>query len=255
MYESKMLKLIHDSVVLTPKPCVFLSGGLDSTILLHHLSEKFNKIGDKNIVTITAYWDSSTDELEYAKEISEYYHTEHYEVKIENILDNYKVIIPLISNPHRYGFYYMYLYDKAMMLNRENVYIGEGLDEHFGGYWYKPEKTYQEYWINVLEYSIPLHEELAKIYELNVHYPFIKLPVKKTIFEYDFKDRNKKWLRMLYKNILPDSVLNRKKQGGRTPWLEIWDREVKPHLGIDTPDTREEAQNIIKRWVYEQWLK
>ena len=35
-----LLHAIGDSVVPYPKPAVFISGGLDSTILLHHLLEK-----------------------------------------------------------------------------------------------------------------------------------------------------------------------------------------------------------------------
>jgi asparagine synthetase B (glutamine-hydrolysing) len=246
-----LVKLISDSVIPTACPSVFLSGGLDSSILLYHLSEKMNS----NIVTLTAYWGASTDELEGAREVSEYYNTKHYEVKIENILETYKEIIPLIDNPHRFGFYYMYLYKKAKELGSNNVYIGEGLDEHFGGYWYKPEVTYQEYWTNVLSYSIPLHVKLSEIYDLNLHYPFIRLPVDKTMLYHDNTFRDKKILRLHYHNLLPEFILNRKKQGGRTPWLEIWDREVEPFLGVTCPDTREQAQRIIKRWVYSEWLK
>jgi asparagine synthetase B (glutamine-hydrolysing) len=246
-----LTQLISDSIIPTLYSCVFLSGGLDSSILLHHLSEKSHG----KIVTLTAYWGVDTDELEDAKKVSEYYKTKHYEIKIENILKTYKDIIPLIDNPHRFGFYYMYLYKKAIELKRENVYIGEGLDEHFGGYWYKPEKTYQEYWSNVLEFSIPLHKKLSNIYGLSLHYPFIRLPINKTILYYDYMFRDKKLLRLQYSNVLPDFILNKKKQGGRTPWLEIWDKEVEPFLGVTCPNNREEAQRIIKRWVYSEWLK
>ena len=41
----KLAKLISEKVILGPKPALYLSGGLDSTIILHYLRETRQKTG------------------------------------------------------------------------------------------------------------------------------------------------------------------------------------------------------------------
>jgi len=39
----EVVKMLKGRVYILPKPAVYISGGLDSTILLHHLKEKTKK--------------------------------------------------------------------------------------------------------------------------------------------------------------------------------------------------------------------
>lgn len=246
-----VIQAISESVIPYPKPAVFISGGLDSTILLHHLAQK----SEVPIHTFTHYWGTNEDETEYAKKVSEHYGTIHHEVKIENIIEAYKNIIPHVERPHRFAFYWLFPYSEICKLGLETVYVAEGLDEHFGGYWYKSELTPQEHWAGLIEYAIPTHRFMAELYDLRLEIPFIKLPLEITLPFYDKKKRNKTLLRNIYTDIIPSFVLKRKKYPGRTPWLKIWDKEVAPHIHGPMPGTRREAQRIIEKWVIERWLK
>ena len=244
-----IMNTIRDSIPITAKPCVFLSGGLDSTILVHHLNEV-----SSNITTLTAYWDAESDENEAAFDVSDVYGTNHYEICINDILNTYEKLIPFLDSPHRINLWVYYLYDFAKTLELKNVYIGEGFDEHFGGYWYKDKKTYQEYWSGLIEYSIPTHRLMAVLTNRTLHIPFLTLDVRKTLPYYDYVSRNKEILRDVYKNELPEFVIKKKKQAGRTPYLEIWEREFSK-LHKEIPIDRDEAQYLMRRWVAKTWLK
>ena len=206
------------------------------------------------IHTYTAYWGTDDDELQYAAELSEIYGTIHHPVKIEGIFEMFKKVLPFVDRPHRFNLWVAFLYEAAAGDLRENAYIGEGPDEHFGGYWYKEEKSYQEYWSGVLEYSVPTHEVLAALYGMGLHIPFLKLDVRETLPYYDYKYRNKELLRTIYQGTIPDIALNRKKQPGRTPWVELWEQEAAPYIKASTPTTRAEAHKLIEKWVIEYWL-
>lgn len=245
-----IIDLIRESVKPGPHPAVFLSGGLDSTILLHHLNEKT----EEEIHTYTAYWlDYDKNEIRFAKMVSEHYNTVHHEVKMKGLISLYEKIIPQLDRP-RFNLWPTFLYRAAFDDLRETVYTGEGMDEHFGGYWYREEQTYQENWSVVLEYSLPTHRQLAKRYDLRLETPFVRLPVEMTLPYYDKKNHNKELLRLIYQNIIPRHVIERKKQPGRTPWLHIWHTEIEPFIGIKVPDTRQQAQDIMRKWVTKQWL-
>ncbi len=246
-----IIETLRDSVKPHPLPAVFLSGGLDSTIILHHLREKT----DEEIHTYTAYWlDYIKNETHYARKVAEHYDTVHHEVRIEDILPLYEKIIPHLDRP-RFNLWPILLYRAAYNDLRETVYIGEGMDEHFGGYWEKPEATYQEYWSGVLEWSLPTHQQLAQSFDLRLETPFIKLPIEITLPYFDSKHRNKELLRSIYREYLPAHVIERKKNAGRFPWINVWDTEIEPIIGEPVPDTRHEAQHIIRKWVTQIWLE
>jgi len=245
-----IVQLMRDAVVPGRRPAVFLSGGLDSTILLHHLHEKV----EEPIRTYTAYWGTDDDETKYARELAEIYGTKHTEVHIQGIFEMFKKLLPHVDRPHRFNLWPAFLYEAAAADLCENVYVAEGPDEHFGGYWYKEPATYQEYWSGVLEYSVPTHAALSSLYGVKLNMPFIRLDIRETLPYYDYKHRNKELLRILYQEIIPDFVLRRKKQPGRTPWLELWDTEAAPYIGGPRPTTRQEAHKLIERWVIKHWL-
>jgi len=248
--DEEIVELINKAVVPYPKPAVFLSGGLDSTIILHHLSQKNT---EEPIHTFTAYWDHKDDELEYARSVAERYGSIHHEVKIENIFNQFKKLLPHLDRP-RINLWVSLLYEAAAKQGLETVYIGEGADEHFSGYWYKDNLSPQEMWGGLLEYSVPTHKQLSRFYDIRVEMPFLGLDLRRTLPYWDSQHHNKSFLRIMYQDVLPKDVLGRRKQPGRVPWLDIWEKEAEPFLGCGCPGSRSEAHRLINLWAYREWL-
>ena len=244
-----LLHAIGDSVVPYPKPAVFISGGLDSTILLHHLQGKT----DEEIFTYSTGCPEE-NEFIYATKVAEHYGTIHKNVEIHDILPTFAELQKHLDRP-RFNLWPYWCYEAALEDGRKTVYIGEGMDEHFGGYWYKPETSYQEYWAGVLEWSIPTHTQLAHLFNIKLQIPFLRLDVRQTMPYWDGEHRDKTHLRNLYKNIIPDFVVERKKNPGRLNFCKIWDREIAPHIPVSKPETRLESYKIINKWVIEKWLE
>ena len=254
MNYKKLRGLIRSSVKPAEKPAALISGGLDSTILLHHLTELTDEPVDAIHIRLPG-------EQEYvgACEAARHYGAHYHEVYAADILREFSRVAPLLDAP-RFNLWPLYGYAKAKALGCENVYIAEGLDEHFGGYANKPRVSYQEYWGGVLEWSLPTHRKLASIYGVHLQAPFVTLPVKEThpywVNPHD-APMDKWHLRRAYRGYLPDSVLRRPKYAGRVNWENpiVWDAEIKPTLGVDCPASHEEANQIINHWIIKKWLE
>jgi len=247
----ELYKLIRDSVVPHPHPAVLISGGLDSTILLHHLIEKT----DEPINTYTVRLHGN-DECDAAREVAEHYGTQHKTVEITNMLPTFAKLQQYFDKP-RWNLWPYWAYLVAWEDKRQNIYIAEGLDEHFGGYWYKPHQTYQEYWAGILTYSVPTHRKLAELLELDLHTPFLRLPVSMTLGFWDGKHHNKSILREIYAAYcnLPECALRRKKNPGRLDFCRIWNEHCAPHIPGPVPETRAESYRVIEKWVQDKWQK
>ena len=248
---SKIIGIISGSVVSTSKPAVFISGGLDSTILLHHLKEKTAE----KIHTYTVGLPEDNEFAE-ARAVAQHYNTNHTEVTAHEIMTTYKRIIPLLDRP-RFNLWPLYLYTQALSDGCENVYIAEGLDEHFGGYENKPPMTPQESWGGVLEWSLPTHRQLAALTGLKLHTPFIGLPLEETIryWRDPHHGAAKRLLKGAYRGVIPDYVIRRHKVGGRFNWEipSVWKREFSV-LG-EVPASHEEANRRVNCWVTRMWLQ
>ena len=244
--------LIENSVNASDKPAILLSGGLDSTILLHHLISKTNE----KIYTYTMFQENveeSEEDKYYSEKIAKYYNTVHKSIKISNFLDVLHELLPLMDRP-RWNIWPYWCYKEASKDKKVNIYIGEGFDEHFGGYWYKTPQTYQEYWSGVIEWSIPIHKIFCKKFGMNLETPFLTLPVEKTIAYWDPKNE-KTYLREIYKGEIPEFTRIRRKNPGRLDFISMWDKEFKPYIHKEKPKTREESYSIINRYATEKWLE
>lgn len=125
---------------------IFVSGGLDSTILLDQASDLF----DKNIKTFSIAFEKPSqnisneeyNELNYAKMVSNYYGTQHEEFVINHadIVNDIENIIWHMdeppSDPTSLPLYYISKYARKHV---GIVLSGEGADELFAGY-----KIYKE---------------------------------------------------------------------------------------------------------------
>jgi len=230
----------------TSHPGVLLSGGLDSTILLHHLVECSNE--PVKAFTVGC---GSWNESESARLVAEHYGVEWTYIPIKGVDAALREIVPKLTHP-RWNIWPLWAYREAARQDVDNVYIAEGMDEHFSGYWYKPEATPQEYWGGVLEWSLPIHRQLAQLNGLNLHIPFISLPLKETIGSWD-PERGKKALREAYKGVIPECARTRVKQPGRINFLSIWDEEFSS-LPFPKPETMEESYRILNLYVTKIWL-
>ena len=95
-----IVKMIDDATPHTANPAVYISGGLDSTIVLHHVCEK----AIKPVYTFTARFNVETDECEHAAEVAKHYGTIHTEVQITNLIERMPEILKIFDRP-RYNFW------------------------------------------------------------------------------------------------------------------------------------------------------
>ncbi len=143
-YESKLRNVIADAVkrqLISDRPVgLFLSGGIDSTVILHHVA----KLRD-NINTYSVGFDLTSNEQEekfnqdfnLARETAKQYKTNHHEILLsaDDVLQNLEKAVwhldEPIANPTIVAQYIL------SQFSRESVVVvlsGDGGDELFGGY-------------------------------------------------------------------------------------------------------------------------
>ncbi len=112
---------------------VFLSGGLDSSLLVALASKKVKKL---KTVTV-GYQEEEFNETSYAKRIADLYKTDHLEIKLESKL-HWELITELIKHkdeplsvPNEVAIFEM---SKEVKKYFTVVLSGEGADEMFAGY-------------------------------------------------------------------------------------------------------------------------
>lgn len=136
-YSLKLAKLIENSVrmrLVSDVPLgVMLSGGLDSSTVVAFMS----KMVDEPIKTFSVGFEEETyNELAYAKRVSDYFNTDHYEMiyksdsvkAIEEMVKYFDEPLSNISSPP------LYLLSKFARKHVTVALAGEGSDELFGGY-------------------------------------------------------------------------------------------------------------------------
>lgn len=129
-----IIQSVHEEMVSDRPVGVFLSGGLDSTVLVASLKAA----GHKNIKTFTVGFDSTdfkSSEAKDAKIAAQYYGTEHSDIQIEgtevyNAIDSY---IEAIDQPSIDGLN-IWLVSKKTSEHVTVAISGLGGDELFSGY-------------------------------------------------------------------------------------------------------------------------
>ena len=237
-----LVKLIAEHVQPYEKPAVYLSGGLDSTIVLHHLREK---LPQTKIYTYTAEFFTSGDELGKAKEVAKHYNATHKVVPVDHFIETLPEILKLFDRP-RFNVWPWWLARQAKLDGRKTIYIGEGSDEIFGGYY---DKSYLQAWAGQLTYIIPTYRTIHNYYNLDLETPFLRLPWKGLLDLYTPPD--KIFLKSAYKNILPDFVINAPVQPpGFCKYAEF--------LTLDLTEedcTDGEAKARLQKLTTRMWLK
>lgn len=239
--------MIGNAIVPFPKPAVYLSGGLDSTIILHHLREKY----DSKIYTYTASFNLDGDETNWAKMVAEHYGTKHCTVDCSGFLDDLVEIMKGFTHP-RYNVWAYYLAKQAKKDGRENIYLGEGADEQFGGY---TEGSYLELWADYFTYHKSMFEELHHLMGLSVHFPFSDIDWRKTLPYHS--PPNKFHLVQAYKDIIPNFIVEGR---GKAPpsftnYWQFWYRFFKNKYPNFRPKNVEDIRRFFRYLATKAWLE
>ncbi len=143
-------ELLQDAVSIRLRSDVpvgaYLSGGLDSSIILSYLCAKNQ---DLSTFSLT-FSDEKFNEEHYQQEVSDYFSTRHYSVKADNysIAENIKECIHFTESPlfRTAPVPMMLLSNKVHDEGYKVVLTGEGSDEVFGGYDIFKEARIREFW-------------------------------------------------------------------------------------------------------------
>jgi asparagine synthetase B (glutamine-hydrolysing) len=247
----KLVDTIRACVTPTAHPAVNISGGIDSAIVLHHLAEKCKE----PIHTYTIGFKGDNTELAQGKELADHYGTIHHEVTIENMLETFPEILKFFPYP-RYNLWPYWAARQQKQDGMLNCYIGEGGDEHFGGYWYKKTVSYPEQWAHLFTYVDPTYRAIYNHFQLPLHIPLHPSNLRFTVtYPYYDWDQEKKHLREAYRGILPDFVLDRRKSPGKKDYWVIWRQELQQYFPNETPRCEEDIQNLWQLWCTKEWLK
>jgi len=251
MRDNCLVETIRACVHPSPKPCVNISGGIDSAIVLHHLTEK----SKAKIHTYTVAFTGQDNELEHGKQLADHYGTTHHEVIIDNLLDRYPEILSFMDKP-RFNLWPFYVAEQQAKDGMQNCYIGEGGDEHFGGYWYLPQKSYPEIWAHLFQYVDPTYQQVYDHFKISLHKPLHPCNLRFNVtYPYFDHDQEKRFVREAYKGILPDFVIDNRKLNGRKDYWVIWQSELKQRFPNQKPRSEKDIQDILNVWVTKQWLK
>jgi len=113
---------------------ILLSGGLDSCITLHTIRQHYDGKIISYTLDYTGTWEGKSTDLEYARELSKIYNTEHYEyaVTADEMKSNFNEIVRMLKYPFA-GFVSPFFAAK-MLPPDVPVLTGDLSDELFGSY-------------------------------------------------------------------------------------------------------------------------
>jgi len=244
-----IIKRMEEVVHATPNPGVYLSGGIDSAIVLHHLREKYKG----EIHTFTAVFGNQADKISQVLKIAKYYNTAHHFVKIMGYVKTlYDVMLLPFSEP-RYNIWPYWLARLAKYYCG-NVYIGEGSDEIFGGY---PDRNFLEGWAHQLIYVKPTFDIIHEFWGLGLHAPFRDLDTFE-LYEECYRPPNKMGLREAYKGLIPDFIVNAPSEApGFANYFSTWERELTDYVEITNQDhpTVGEVKGALQLLATDAWCK
>ena len=231
------------------RPAVYISGGIDSCIVLHHLRENY----DGDIYTFTAKFRNRGDLLERASDVSENYGTLHQEVEITDFVKTlYYVMRYLKFDEPRYNIWPYWLAREAAFMGCNTVYTGEGSDEVFGGY---PNKNYLEGWAGQLVYVDYTYKIIHDAFKLELIKPFFNLPSLFDLYGSGyFFPPEKQTLRDAYAGIIPDWIRHAPVQPPAfTQYMDVWERELKGKYEGRDPVNPQDVKDILQVLATDAW--
>lgn len=187
---------------------LFISGGLDSTILMYHI-HKLGLLSNFQLLTI-----DNTEDNKYIEVLESYFdciieripQRELMPSEIEHVLKSYEYPI------EKGSLFQQYRLCKNSI--GSVIYSGDGADELFSGYSRALEVDSQEYDVFVeLPYyhNLRLDRICMSVTKEN-RSPFLSHEIVRYAMNKDWNSRRgKKILRQIYEGKIPESILNRKK--------------------------------------------
>lgn len=131
LLRNKLKESINSQLISDAPLAIFLSGGLDSSVLTY-----FASIKNKNINTVSITFDGELSEKKYQDIISNKYKTNHHSIKIteRDFLDNYSTFLKYMDQPTIDGLNTFFVSKAAKQLGIKCAMSGIGSDEIFYGY-------------------------------------------------------------------------------------------------------------------------
>jgi len=240
-----IVELVRSCVIPCHKPAIYISGGLDSSIVLHHVRELI----DDDIYTYTARFGLDGDETRFAEMLAEHYGTKHKTVDIIDYIPRLPEILEGMSHPFFNVWFYL-LGEQAVKDGRRTVYIGEGADERFGGY---ESKSYIDAWGDHLVYVMPVYYQIHKKLGIHLEAPFERLDWRECLKWY--APPTKAVLKEAYRDILPNFIIERRK----TPpayinYWQLWKLSICKYFPNYHPKSIYDVRECLKYLATEAWL-
>ena len=236
------VKLIEVTPV-RPKPCVYLSGGIDSSIILHCLRTRYNG----PIQTYTAqFGDDRTDkkELKRAQEIAKLYGAAWMAVQVGPIVDRFEELLAHFEHA-RYNLWPIYLAEQAQRDGCKSAYIGEGGDEVFG---YR-DRTYEAGWAGHKQWVVPTYQTLNSLCGLETVMPFTLLPHEEMR---DLWHPDKATLREAFRDVIPRWILKAPSKPPRfTQYQRTWAKDF-PEWPLKSGES---VKLNLQKLAQDAWLK
>jgi asparagine synthase (glutamine-hydrolysing) len=211
--ESVRLRMISDVPI-----GVFLSGGVDSSLITAYMSE----LSDQPIKTFSVGFGNTINELPYAQKVADMYGTDHNILQVnEKIEDIIRDIVWYYEEPFADSANIpTYMISKEARKKVKVVLTGEGGDELFGGYPHYRDflKTelffrYENLFMKYLFYSIFFAEKITKR-KIPLFHNYLMKSIKKSTYELCFAARQyfteeeKRHLLKLYPSKKTFSIIN-----------------------------------------------
>lgn len=206
MTKDNLRQIISDTIgQVGPSPCLYLSGGMDSSILLYELLQK---VSVETLQVFTAIFNNEKDEYVHAQRVAEHFGVIHHhfqEIDLDEML--YKDLPDIMKYfpAPRWNVWPWYLARAAKAAGCKTVYIGEGGDEVFGGY---PDRGYLEGWAGQIHFVRYSYDIIHAAFDLNLKAPFSDLNWVQLLKDNIYAPPNKAYLKKAYEGLIPDWILN-----------------------------------------------
>lgn len=216
-------RAVHKRLMADVPLGVFLSGGLDSSIIAALAAEEIDGLNTFSVGM------SDGEDLKYARMCAEYLGTNHHEYNYD--INEMLEILPEV-------IYFLESFDAALVrsaipnyflsrLASQHVKValaGEGADEIFSGYQYLKKLSKQELSKELVQITEALHntnlqrcDRMSMAHGLEARVPFLDVDMVRCAFHIPLNyklgpDNQEKWiLRQAYCDMLPEEIVFRKK--------------------------------------------
>ena len=211
MQPEALRRIISDTIgSVGPSPALYLSGGVDSSILLYELLQKISR---ETLHVFTAEFIVEHDELIKANKVMDHFVVVEngycVQIDIKEMLNKDLPNILKYFPAPRWNVWPWYMARAAKAAGCKTVYIGEGSDEIFGGY---PDRDYLHGWASQINYVRYTYDVVHKAFDLNLKAPFCDLNWVQLLRENAYMPPYKTMLKDAYRGIIPDWILDNNSQ-------------------------------------------